>query len=64
MRLGGARRSGNVQDRRGMRGGLVGGGVGAVVIALIAMFLGVDPGVVTEQVGPATAPGPAWWPPH
>jgi uncharacterized protein len=39
-----------------MRGGLVGGGVGAVVIALIAMFLGVDPGVVTEQVGPAAGP--------
>ena len=56
MRLGGVRRSGNVQDRRGMRGGLVGGGVGAVVIALIAMFLGVDPGVVTEQVGPAAGP--------
>ena len=55
MRLGGVRRSTNVQDRRGMRGGVVGGGLGAVVIALIVMFLGGDAGEVLEQTG-ATAP--------
>jgi uncharacterized protein len=52
MRLGGVRRSGNVQDRRGMRGGVVGGGLGAVVIALIVMFMGGDPGEVLQQVEP------------
>ena len=53
----------NIEDRRGMRipggKGLAGGGIGIVVIALIAMFLGIDPGVVTqvaEQVSVSTAP--------
>ena len=53
MQLGNQRASGNVEDRRGM--GAIGGGlgIGGIVIALIAYFLGVDPGVVTnvaEQV--------------
>lgn len=46
-----------------MRGGLVGGGVGAVVIALIAMFLGVDPGVVLEQGGSTVTPATEGAPP-
>ena len=63
MRLGGVRRSGNVSDRRGMRGGLVGGGLGAVVIAVVVMLLGGDPGEVLQQVdpgpsNPAAAPSP------
>ncbi len=64
------RRSGNVEDRRGMRipGGLAGGGgIGVVVIALIAMFFGVDPRLILQgagQVGsgvqqPAAPPNPA-----
>ncbi|HEV2150221.1 MAG TPA: neutral zinc metallopeptidase [Longimicrobiaceae bacterium] len=58
MRWTGGRRSGNLQDRRGMRGGAIaGGGIGAVVIALIAVFMGVDPGAVL-QTGPAEAPPP------
>jgi predicted metalloprotease len=58
MRWTGGRRSGNLQDRRGMGGGAIaGGGIGAVVIALIAMFMGVDPGAVL-QTGPAEAPPP------
>ena len=55
MELGNQRASSNVEDRRGI--GVVGGGlgVGGIVIALIAYFLGVDPGTVTnvvEQVSP------------
>lgn len=64
------RRSGNVEDRRGMRipGGLVGGGgIGVVVIALIAMFFGVDPRLILQGAGqagggvqqPAAPPDPA-----
>ncbi|HEY0593077.1 MAG TPA: neutral zinc metallopeptidase [Thermoanaerobaculia bacterium] len=55
MRLGG-RRSGNVEDRRGMGGPLIaGGGIGAIVIALVVMFLGGDPSTVLQtQPGPQT----------
>lgn len=53
MRWEGRRRSDNVEDRRGMRVGGRGvaiGGVGTIAIALIAIFLGVDPGVVLNQI--------------
>ncbi|HEX6927357.1 MAG TPA: neutral zinc metallopeptidase [Longimicrobiaceae bacterium] len=59
MRLGGVRRSRNVQDRRGMGGGIVGGGIGVAVIALIVMLLGGDPGAVLEQGGQATTGAPS-----
>lgn len=42
---------GNIEDRRGAGGvpggGLAIGGIGGLVIALIAMFFGIDPGVIT-----------------
>jgi len=55
MRWQGMRRSGNVVDRRGRGGMIAGGGIGAVVLGLIAMFLGVDPEVVTQAGGGAPA---------
>ncbi len=58
MRWQGGRRSGNVEDRRGMGGMAVGGGIGTVVIALIAMLFGVDPGAVIQQTGPAAGGAP------
>ncbi|HKO87978.1 MAG TPA: neutral zinc metallopeptidase [Burkholderiales bacterium] len=50
MRLGGQRRSGNIEDRRGMSmgKGVAGGGIGVVLISLVAMFFGVDPSVVLQ----------------
>jgi predicted metalloprotease len=54
-------RSSNIEDRRGMSvgRGAVGGGIGIVVIALIAMFLGVDPGIILQSgITEAPAPGP------
>jgi uncharacterized protein len=51
MRWQGGRRSGNIQDRRGMRPAAVGGGIGAVLITLIALVLGVDPGELTQTTG-------------
>jgi predicted metalloprotease len=36
---------------------LVGGGIGTVVIALIALFMGVDPGVVLNQIAEAPQTG-------
>ncbi len=58
MRWEDGRRSDNVEDRRGMRvggKGLAVGGLGTVALVLIAMFLGVDPGVVLNQVAGPTA---------
>lgn len=57
MRWQGRRRSDNVEDRRGLPvggRGLAFGGIGTLVIALIAMYFGVDPGLVLNQV--ATPP--------
>lgn len=62
MRLGGYRRSGNVDDRRGQGfgGGLVmgGGGLGLVVV-VIALLLGVDPRELLDVTGQGQAPGMA-----
>ncbi len=53
----GGRRSENVEDRRGIGVvGIAGGGIGVVVIAVIAMFLGVDPRVVLQEMGQGQAP--------
>jgi len=45
MRWQGGRQSGNVEDRRGMRGGpvMAGGGLGMLVLIIIIMALGGDP---------------------
>ncbi|EGJ52028.1 neutral zinc metallopeptidase [Desulfocurvibacter africanus] len=55
MRWKTGRRSEHIEDRRGMRigrAGIVGGGIGMVVLALLAMFLGVDPGVILGPGSP------------
>jgi hypothetical protein len=51
VRLEDQQRSSNVEDRRGLSvgRGAAGGGIGLVVIALVAMFFGVDPGVVLDS---------------
>jgi uncharacterized protein len=58
MRWQGGRRSGNVEDRRGM-GPVVGGGIGAVILALAALLFGIDPRAVLEDPSapPAAMPG-------
>lgn len=62
MRMDDERESQHVEDRRGGggfpigRGGIAGGGIGVVVIALIAVFLGVDPGVVLNQLDGGAPP--------
>jgi uncharacterized protein len=61
MRIDDQQRSSNIEDRRGMSvgRGVVGGGIGIVVIALIAMFLGIDPGIILQGgMSPGVAPGP------
>jgi predicted metalloprotease len=58
MRWQTGRRSENIEDRRGLRipGGLAGGGIGVVIVTLIALFLGVDPRVILQDVGEGEAP--------
>lgn len=52
------RRSDNVEDQRASgpvrRGGLVSGGIGTIVLALVALYFGVDPSVVLNQVAQQT----------
>jgi predicted metalloprotease len=64
MRLGGARESGNVEDRRGFGipgGGMaVGGGCGTLIIVILALIFGVDPSqFLSGGGGPAEGPPPA-----
>lgn len=50
MRWQGRRESGNVEDRRGSRGGLaVGGGIGGLVIVVLIYLLGGDPSQVMNM---------------
>jgi uncharacterized protein len=54
MRLDESRRSDNVEDRRGMRGGPAmlgaGGGIGVLVLILVVKFLGGNPQALLEQI--------------
>jgi predicted metalloprotease len=51
MRWRSGRRSGNVEDRRGMTPKkAVGGGLGIIVIAIIAMLFGVDPSEILNML--------------
>jgi predicted metalloprotease len=62
MRWQGGRRSTNIEDRRGSRVGLVGGGLGGLVLLLVAMFFGVDPGMLVNETDTdvdASGPGPS-----
>src|SRR5688500_15339435 len=61
MRWGGGRRSGNIEDRRGMGVPLVaGGGIGTVVLLVLALFFGFDPGAIlnTEAPPPSSTQAP------
>ena len=48
------RRSDNIEDQRGSGprpgGRMIGGGIGTIVLALVALYFGVDPSVVLNQV--------------
>ncbi len=49
MRWLGRRESSNVEDRRGLGGGIAAGGIGSLVIALIIYLLGGDPSQVVDM---------------
>lgn len=52
MKIEGRRRSGNIEDRRGMSTGkmALGGGIGTIVIVIIVLFLGGDPSEVLNSL--------------
>ena len=68
MKWGNQRQSENVEDRRGMsvgRGiGFVGGGIGSVVIVIVALFLGVDPRELLQQMPTSSSVAPSGAPPQ
>ena len=46
------RRSGNIEDRRGISPGVaVGGGLGTIILVLAALFFGIDPSVILQNDG-------------
>jgi predicted metalloprotease len=51
MRWKDGRRSGNIEDRRGIRlsGKAKGGGLGILILALIGMYFGIDPSIIMQQ---------------
>ena len=56
MRWQGRKRSANVEDRRGRMGGIPGGaggigGLGLIIIVLLALFFGIDPSFLLQNVG-------------
>ncbi len=64
MRWQRGRRSTNVEDRRGRRlsSGKKVGGLGTIVLVLVAMYFGIDPGVILDQgvpTGMSTGDRPA-----
>lgn len=52
MRWGAGRRSENVEDRRGMpiSRGIVGGGIGTIILVVAALYFGIDPTVILQQM--------------
>jgi len=53
MRWQGGRRSGNIEDRRGMspRGLAFGGGIGTILVLIVAVLFGADPLALLSQIG-------------
>jgi hypothetical protein len=51
MRWKDGRRSGNIEDRRGVRlsGKAKGGGLGILILALVGMYFGIDPSIILQQ---------------
>ncbi len=58
MRWKDGRRSGNIEDRRGIRlsGKAKGGGLGILVLALVGMYFGIDPSVILQLGGSGSGP--------
>ncbi len=63
MRLDNSRESNNIEDRRGRRmsmGGRGKIGLGTIVLALVAIYFGVDPNVVLQNLGEPASTGASY----
>jgi hypothetical protein len=60
MRWREGRESDNVEDRRGMKvsKGMMGGGIGTILLVLVALYFGVDPSIILNQM-PTTGSPPS-----
>jgi hypothetical protein len=60
MRWREGRESDNVEDRRGMTvsKGMMGGGIGTILLVLVALYFGVDPSIILNQM-PTTGSPPS-----
>jgi len=60
MRWREGRQSDNVEDRRGMTvsKGMMGGGIGTILLVLVALYFGVDPSIILNQM-PTTGSPPS-----
>lgn len=58
MRWKDGRRSGNVEDRRGVKlsGKAKGGGIGILILALVGMYFGIDPAMILQLGGNMSGP--------
>lgn len=56
MKWQGARRGGNIEDRRGMKGGkkLALGGIGGIIVLIIGLMMGGDPNQILNQLQEGT----------
>lgn len=63
MRWKSGRRSSNIEDRRGIRISkktAAGGGLTTIVLVLVAMYFGIDPGVVMQVANPGQGQKSGW----
>ena len=58
MRWRGARRSSNIEDRRGRRRVALGGGLTSIIVVIVALYLGIDPAPLLQGVNQVSVERP------
>lgn len=59
MRWRGARKSSNIEDRRGTRRVALGGGLTSIIVVIVALYFGIDPAPLLQGVNQVTVEPPA-----
>ena len=58
MRWRGARKSSNIEDRRGRRRVALGGGLTSIIVVIVALYLGIDPAPLLQGVNQVSVERP------